>query len=88
REEAEDIPTPILAQATTKPAGISFPTTWQAELLDKKTVLRAVLDGKAPQDLVDVNMTVAHRYARSLRQAMNYPGLKAVAVQSVAGRRR
>jgi len=88
REQAENVITPILAPVTPKPKGIAIPETWRAELTDKKAALRAVVDGKAPDELGEVNMKVANRLAMSLKQAFAYPGLRAVPMKSVAARRR
>lgn len=88
REQAENVITPILAPTTPKPKGISIAESWRAQVIDKLALVRAVAEGKAPTELLEVNMQAANRLALSLKQAFAYPGLKAVRVQSVAARRR
>lgn len=88
REQAEEVITPIVAHTTPKPKGISISETWRAAITDKMALVQAVATGKAPAELVDVNMQVANRLALSLKQAFAYPGLKAVKGQSLAASRR
>lgn len=77
REMAEATPMPIVAPAE-KIKGLSFPETWHAEVTDIMELIRAVLDGRAPVALIEVNMVVANKLAVSLKGTMNFPGLKAV----------
>jgi len=65
----------------------TWPTTrWHAELTDITALCRAVADGTAPAELVQLNQPAANRLATALRDAVSYPGLRFVSTTSLAVR--
>ncbi len=71
---------PVAAEGT-------WPTTrWHAELTDIVALCKAVADGTAPAELVQLNQPAANRLATALRDAVSYPGLRFVSTTSLAVR--
>lgn len=85
-ETAQAIPTPIVTPTIQKVAGIATKTTWKAEVTDKMALIKAVAAGQVPMSVLDVNQTVLNKMAVALKEELNYPGVKAVAEQSMAVR--
>jgi len=50
---------------------------WNAELIDLGILIKAIADGKAPLQSVEPNMTFLNNQARSYKQSLNIPGVKA-----------
>jgi hypothetical protein len=61
-------------------------TRWTAELTDIIALCKAVADGAAPAELVQLNQPAANRLATALRDAVSYPGLRFVSTTSLAVR--
>lgn len=61
-------------------------TRWHAELTDIIALCKAVADGTAPAELVQINQPAANRMASALRDAVSYPGLRFVSATSLAVR--
>ena len=61
-------------------------TRWHAELTDIIALCKAVADGTAPAELVQLNQPAANRMASALRDAVSYPGLRFVSTTSLAVR--
>ena len=61
-------------------------TRWHAELTDIVALCKAVADGTAPAELVQLNQPAANRMASALRDAVSYPGLRFVSTTSLAVR--
>lgn len=58
-------------------AGISYREYWKAECTDIVALCKAIVDGKAPPELVTFNQTEGNKLARSLRDMLsNIPGLR------------
>lgn len=85
-ETANAIPTPIVAPAMQKVSGIATKTTWKAEVVDKMALIKAVAAGQVPLSVLEVNQTVLNKMAVALKEELSYPGVKAVAEQSIAAR--
>lgn len=83
-------PAPVVftppVKGVAKVEGVSFRTTWEAEVKDLKALLKAVLAGTAPINAVEPNMKVLHGLARSLQKHMNIPGVEAKEKRSSAVR--
>jgi len=52
--------------------------TWSAEVVDLETLFRGIRDGKAPLQCLMPDMTFLNGQARSYKQALNIPGVRAV----------
>ena len=61
-------------------------TRWHGELIDIVALCKAVADGTAPAELVQLNQPAANRMATALRDAVSYPGLRFVSTTSLAVR--
>lgn len=71
-----------------KAAGVSHRKTWKARVTDKRALLQAVLDGKAPESLILVDEKKLGQLARSLGQELAYPGVEVYPEAVVAAGRR
>ena len=49
---------------------------WKGEVHDLLLLLEAILDGKAPINLIKVDETALNSIAKSLKGAVNYPGIR------------
>lgn len=73
------VPTIVTPQSNVvKMQGVSFRDSWKAEVFDMKALLKAVLDGRVPMNVIEVNTTVLNGLARSLKGQINYPGVRTV----------
>ncbi len=86
-EKPEVIPV-ILPKQAPKVAGISMRETWSAQVFDLMALVKAVATGKAPVQCLSVNTVFLGQQARSMKAAMNYPGVKAVPDSSISAGRR
>lgn len=59
---------------------------WKAEVTDMKALIRAAASGKAPPTLLMGNSTAINALAKSLRDTMDIPGLRAYCDKVPAGR--
>jgi hypothetical protein len=89
KEEIETAPqaiAPTLAVKAPAASGISYKTTWSGEVTDKMALIKAVAAGKAPETLLDVNTKTLNQMARSMKEFLRYPGVKAVSKKDIAAR--
>lgn len=77
---------PPALPAATKPAGVSMVTRWKAIVDDKVKLAAAVGRGEVPAHAIDVNMATVNAAARSMREAFNWPGVRAVRETGVAAK--
>lgn len=85
--QADTVVTPIVPKAQTQqPAGVSMREVWSAEVTDARALLQAVLDGKVPDVAISINMKVLNQQAKSLKNSLNWPGVKAVCQKTVAAK--
>ena len=68
--------------------GISMRETWAAEVTDLMQLVRAVAAGTVPINALMANMVFLGQQARSLKQAMRYPGVRAYPHNNLAAGRR
>lgn len=66
------------------PAGISYRTTYRAEVIDLGELLLAVLEGKVPPGAVVPDMRYINAAARSLKGGVHWPGVRWIAERTVA----
>jgi hypothetical protein len=60
--------------------------TWSAEVTDIKALAIAVAAGQAPVESLQANMTFLNQMARSFRDSLKYPGVRAVSSRSITSR--
>ena len=90
-DEAEQKAADILADYNAKAEngapsvdGISFRSTWSAEVTDFMALVKAVAKGKAHIDMLKPDMTKLNAAARSLKSVMDLPGVEAVEKNGIA----
>lgn len=81
-EKAANIISPQLAPTVDRGSAI-VKKIWHAEVIDLMALVKAIAEGKAPIALIEANMTVLNSQARSLKDNMNYPGVRAVSEDSI-----
>lgn len=82
------VPIIVVPKTTASVAGVSFRDNWKAEVFDLKALLKAIVDGKVPSNVIEANMIVLNGLARSLKGQMNYPGVRTVCEKITSGGRR
>lgn len=75
-----------LEELTPDVDGISYRVNWSAELVDLKELCLAVAKGDVPGELVTFNQSKANQIARSLKEEMRVPGVKAVESKTLVRR--
>lgn len=85
-ERAVTVPTPIVPSEVPKVSGVAFRTTWHAEVEDFELLVLEVATGHQPMALLQANQKVLDAQARSLKNQMKIPGVRAVPDQGVAAR--
>lgn len=88
---AASSPVPVFTPpATTLPApraeGVFFRDNWKAEVVDLKALVLAIASGKAPITLVKPDDVALGGLARSLKSAMQVPGVRVTNQRTVAAR--
>lgn len=68
------VPTIVLPK-TEEPKGISYVTTYAAEVVDFKALVKAVVDGTVPEDAIMPNMSFLNNRAKVLKNLLNWPGV-------------
>lgn len=87
---AEPIPVPVVAVQPTTPkvSGISYRETWGAEVVDLAALVAFVATRPEFAGLLTPNMPALNAQARSLKGALQIPGVKAICTRDVAAGRR
>jgi len=87
-EEAVYVPPVVLPSAAPRVAGISMRETWSAQVVDLMRLVKAVAAGTAPIQCLSADTVFLGQQARSMKGALNYPGVKAVMDNSISAGRR
>ena len=82
------VPTIVAPAKAVKVEGVSFRDNWKAEVYDLKALCKAIVEGKAPANVVEPSMTVLNGLARSLKGQLNYPGVRSFCEKITSGGRR
>ncbi len=77
---------PVITSSAPKVTGIQTRTTWKAEVTDKLEFIKFVVDNPHLLELIQVNQSALNAQARSLKDSMNFPGIKVESEQSIAAR--
>ena len=77
---------PVLASNTPKVSGISTRVSYRAEVTELAALIQAVAEGKAPANCLQADMTVLNGLARTLKESLNYPGVKVIREEAIASR--
>jgi hypothetical protein len=73
-QAASTVAAPVAAPAPA--SNVSYRENWKAQVSDKMALIKAVANGQASPELLDVNMSVADRLAKALKNTANIPGLR------------
>lgn len=76
----------VVTTTAPKVSGISRKITYKAELYSKMDLIKAIASGEVPDIYVDVNMGLLNKQAKSLKEHLNIPGVKAKAESGIAVR--
>lgn len=89
REEKAEVVAmaPVVVEAAPEAAGISYRTTWRAEVTDLKALAAAVLAGTVPAEAIVANDKYLGQVAKSLKGSVNWPGVRWIADRTVAASR-
>lgn len=77
---------PVVAVQAPRVEGVSFRDEWSAEVVDLSALVKAVAGGTVPLTVIKADQVALNGLARSLREAMSIPGVKAVSRRVVAAR--
>ena len=87
REEAETQIAPIITSAAPKIAGITRRETWKAEVVDKRALIKHILEERPDLLLlVTINQSALNAQARLLKDDLDLPGIKVSKEASIAAR--
>jgi hypothetical protein len=87
-EEKVYTPPVVLPRTAPKIAGITVRETWSAQVVNLMDLVKAVAAGRAPIQALQANTVFLNQQARSLKNAMNWPGVRAVSDSNVAAGRK
>lgn len=79
------MPAPVPSRIP-KVQGLSTSIRWKGEVTSLLELVRAVANGDAPIDLLQINQPELNRLAKALRGAMIIPGIRAVSAESFTQR--
>ncbi|MGH9640452.1 MAG: hypothetical protein ACRD3Y_10350, partial [Bryobacteraceae bacterium] len=87
---AMPMPVPVAeaAPAMERPKGFSAGDQFEIEITDIKALARAVIEGKAPAEVLQPNLKVLAAMAKALKGNLQIPGVRITKSISVSGRRR
>lgn len=77
---------PLQVNAPPAARGMSFPTTWSAEIVDLMALVKAIAAGTQPITLIEANMVALNGLARALKDALAIPGVRAKSTRGAATR--
>jgi len=84
--EQEIVVAPVTVDNAPKAVGVSTSKKWHAEVINKKELVIAVLDGVVPESVLEPNMVLLNKMAVNLKGELNYPGVRAVSETVVSAR--
>jgi hypothetical protein len=85
-QRAETVHAPTVAPAETPSGAIHVRTTWHAEVVDLALLAKACAEGQQPIGFIEPNMTALNAMARTSKDGLAIPGVKAVSEEGVAAR--
>ena len=74
---------PVVLPKANLNSGVNMRENWSAEVVSLMDLVKAVAAGKVPVQAVEANMTVLNAQARTLKDGLNWPGVKAVSKKSI-----
>lgn len=86
RDKAAMTIAPTIAPTVQKVEGVSTREVWSAEVVDVMALVKAVAEGKAPLNFLQVNTTVLNAQARATKDSLSFPGVKFISTKVLASR--
>lgn len=80
-------PPVILPRQVPQVAGVFKTQRWSAQVFNLMDLVKAVAAGKVPIMALQANTTFLNQQARSMKSALNYPGVRAVPEDNISARR-
>ncbi len=77
-----------VASAVPKVKGLTTRGTWKAQCIDKMALIKAIADGKASPELVEIAQTELNKRARALGAELVVPGIRVWEEMQLASARR
>lgn len=76
-DTAATVVAPIVQVETPRVAGLATRENWYAVVIDKKALLKGILDGTVPDLAFEPNMKFLNAQAKVMKKALPYPGVQA-----------
>ncbi len=83
---ADTVQAPTVAPAETPRGAVHIRTNWHAEVTDLAALAKACAEGRAPLELIQPDMAFLNAQARTFKDKLAIPGVKAVAEEGVTAR--
>lgn len=74
---------PVVLPKANLNSGVNMRETWSAEVVSLPNLLKGIIAGIVPIQAVEANMTVLNAQARTLKEGLNWPGVRAVSKKSI-----
>lgn len=71
------VPPPIVEKTQPKITGLGIRTTWEAVIIDKMQLIKAVAAGQSPLEAIEPNMSFLNKQAVAFKNNLKYPGVVA-----------
>lgn len=86
--ERKPEPVPVFVPRTVpKVPGVTLRQTWSAQVVSLQLLVKAVAEGKVPLMAIQANTTFLNQQARSMKDQLNYPGVRAVPDSNISARK-
>ena len=85
-QRVETVQAPVVAKAEAPSGAIHVRTTWHAEVVDFTLLAKACAEGQQPLELIQPDMPALNAMARTLKDRLVIPGVKAVPEEGVTAR--
>ena len=87
REQAQTQVAPIVMSAAPKIGGLAAREIWKAEITDKAALVRHIFEARPDLlPIIEINQSALNAQARSLKEALNLPGVKVIKEAGIAAR--
>lgn len=73
---SQPISTPVFTPSVAKADGVSFRSTWSAEVVSLRELIEGIVSGRVPMAAVKADQVFLNRQASTLKNELKYPGVK------------
>src|SRR3990167_828274 len=87
-ERKENVVAPLVFTPPPAPKaeGTAFKKTWKGECVNIMDLLKAIVEGKAPVTLIEINQSAINAAAKTYKNTMTIPGLKFTEITDMSSR--